>query len=1062
MSTASKTLPAVFRKTATRTDSNDSPESPSSPSQTEKPTMLKDLKDQMKKFPFDLSALSSVADAIRHKESIDDRKFLLEHALTWTSRLENGPISHKIQDKIVELLYNDLGHPPATSIGNAYAWRTADGSYNNIEIPNLGKAGTPYARSVQQSHPIPADRLPDPGLIFDTLLKREGFVKHPAGLSSLMFSFAALVIHTVFRTSHTDVNINETSSYVDLSPLYGHNQEAQDQVRVRDGHGLLHPDVFAEDRLLLLPPAVCVLLVLFNRNHNYIAKRLLEINERGDFVNPATLKTDNPVDKAKLIAQEEELFQIARLINCNWFGSIIFSDYFSCILGLVRDGSSWSLNPFNEIRNEDHSVFERGKGNVCSVEFNCLYRWHATTSVEDEKWVDEQFNHIFEGKTPEEVTREDFKGAARKIAASLPDVTHWTFGRLQRQSDGTFKDDDLANVLKNATDHPAAAFRARGTPASMRLHEIMGIDQNRRWGVCSLNDFRSYLGLKRYKSFREWNPDPEIADAAEKLYGHIENLELYVGLQAEEAKPVMEGAGLCPGFTLSRAILSDAIALTRGDRFFTQDNTPFNLTAWGFADCQRDPNAFGFGSTLGKLILRTLPNHYTENSVYTFFPLMTPESMKKSLTKLKVIDQYDLSRPIGRVGVKKVADYGLVRDVLNNKNSFYKLYASRVAKVIPGKGFYAVEPEILEKVHKALVDSPASLDKITTFFYESTRELISASSFTLVGKKTFGVDIVRDVLKVVPVIWAASAIAGIPLKTSNSPQGRYTPSELYNILGDIYSYIFLDNEASRVMVLQAKVLADVKVLLGQIKDHLHDDKKQSVARVVGSVFSKQKKAEQSDLAKRLVALGGTSDEVANTILALMVATTELSLALTNVVNICFDSEHQATILNSIKSGEGKTSLDGFIREALRLDPSFAGVYRTASKDQTIGNLSFKNGDKVFLDLAAANKEESAFPSPLKINTARDSKSSLHGDGLFCHFGEQLTTKIIGRVLEAIYTFDKIRRAPGRSGVLPRFRSTSHLQLHYAYLDASQLCSPWPTSLTLLYDATPSQSKDGVN
>jgi hypothetical protein len=42
------------------------------------------------------------------------------------------------------------------------------------------------------------------------------------------------------------------------------------------------------------------------------------------------------------------------------------------------------------------------------------------------------------------------------------------------------------------------------------------------------------------------------------------------------------------GYTVSRAILSDAIALTRGDRFFTADCTPFNLTAWGFADSQRD------------------------------------------------------------------------------------------------------------------------------------------------------------------------------------------------------------------------------------------------------------------------------------------------------------------------------------------------------------------------------------------------------------------------------------------------------------------------------------------
>jgi linoleate 10R-lipoxygenase len=64
------------------------------------------------------------------------------------------------------------------------------------------------------------------------------------------------------------VNINETSSYVDLAPLYGVNQEAQNHVRVRDGRGLLHPDTFSEDRLLLLPPAVSVLLVLFNRNHN--------------------------------------------------------------------------------------------------------------------------------------------------------------------------------------------------------------------------------------------------------------------------------------------------------------------------------------------------------------------------------------------------------------------------------------------------------------------------------------------------------------------------------------------------------------------------------------------------------------------------------------------------------------------------------------------------------------------------------------------------------------------------------------------------------------------------
>ena len=44
------------------------------------------------------------------------------------------------------------------------------------------------------------------------------------------------------------------------------------------------------------------------------------------------------------------------------------SDYFCAILGLVRQGSSWAFNPFEEMRNADHSLFERGRGNACSVE----------------------------------------------------------------------------------------------------------------------------------------------------------------------------------------------------------------------------------------------------------------------------------------------------------------------------------------------------------------------------------------------------------------------------------------------------------------------------------------------------------------------------------------------------------------------------------------------------------------------------------------------------------------------------------------------------------------------
>ncbi|KAF8634588.1 hypothetical protein AX17_004177 [Amanita inopinata Kibby_2008] len=1014
---------------------------------------FRDFREQVKKgslFSLDLSTLSSVVDAIRHTDSIDDRKFLLEHALTFVSRLDEGPLQREVQDKIVKLLYNDLIHPAATCIGNKYAFRTADGSYNNIDAPGMGQAGTSYARSVQQANPLPKNQLPDPGLVFDTLLKRDGFVKHPAGLSSLMFAFAALVIHTVFRTSHYDVNINETSSYVDLSPLYGHNQAAQDRIRVRDGYGLLYPDCFAEDRLLLLPPAVCVLLVLFNRNHNYIARKLYEINERGTFVDPGTLGEE------RKIAQEEEIFQTARLINCGWFGSVVFSDYFSCILGLVREGSSWSLNPFGEVRNEDHSLFERGKGNVCSVEFNCLYRWHATTSTEDEKWTEKIFNQLFDGREPENVTVNDFKLAAKKAQAMQPDIHHWTFGGLQRQPDGTFSDDELANVLHNATEHPAAAFRARGTPPVMRLNEIMGIEQNRKWGVCSLNDFRKYLGLKPYKSFLEWNSDPEIASAAEKIYGSIDYLELYVGLQAEEAKPVIDGAGLCPGFTISRAILSDAIALTRGDRFFTHDYTPYNLTAWGFADCQRDPKAFGFGSTLGRLFLRTLPNNYTENSVYTFFPLMTPEAMKVHITKMGLMNEYDLSRPKPRPTPRTVDDYAQVGEILQNDEVFKTDYAGRAARIIKGKGFYTVEEETERKaVVHALIHDPESstltpTHKIGQYFYDTTRKLIETSSFTLVGGKVRGVDIVRQVLKVVPVYWVASDVVGIPLKTEDNHSGVYTPAQVFDMLADIYSFIFLEVDSAKFMNLGEKVTGHVHDLLGHIKAG-SNLQKSSIAHAFGSVFGR-KKLRYGGLAKRIQEIAHSSDEAANTLLALMVgATAELTLALTNMFNLYLGSEVATELMTLSNSNDVKDKLEGYVYESLRIDPPFQGVYRTCNEEKNVLGLGLQKEDCVFLDIHAANTNEKAFSNPLTVDPSRDSNAAFYGDGLFKCLGEPLTVKIMSEVLRAVFSLKNVRRAAGNSGTLQRFKDASRQQLQYSYLDRDQLPTAWPSSLTIQYD-----------
>jgi hypothetical protein len=68
----------------------------------------------------------------------------------------------------------------------------------------------------------------------------------------------------------------------------------------------------------------------------------------------------------------------------------------------------------------------------------------------------------------------------------------------------------------------------------------------------------------------------------QSLYETPDDIELYPGLQAEEAKqPFLPGSGLCPGFTIATAILADAVALVRGDRFYAVDYSPANLTNFG-------------------------------------------------------------------------------------------------------------------------------------------------------------------------------------------------------------------------------------------------------------------------------------------------------------------------------------------------------------------------------------------------------------------------------------------------------------------------------------------------
>lgn len=153
----------------------------------------------------------------------------------------------------------------------------------------------------------------------------------------------------------------------------------------------------------------------------------------------------------------------------------------------------------------------------------------------------------------------------------------------------------------------------------------------------------------------------------------------------------------------------------------------------------------------------------------------------------------------------------------------------------------------------------------------------------------------------------------------------------------------------------------------------------------------RKKNGRNELLKRLFELGHSNEQVVNEILALVVGVTvEVSLgrcnlwtltagiltvyclALTNVVNLLLDAEEHATFRTQAKSIDTKdlARLESHVIEALSqytisalspfflllragIDPPFAGVTYIAKKDHTVASLTVKQGEHLFLDVAAA-------------------------------------------------------------------------------------------------------------
>lgn len=165
-------------------------------------------------------------------------------------------------------------------------------------------------------------------------------------------------------------------------------------------------------------------------------------------------------------------------------------------------------------------------------------------------------------------------------------------------------------------------------------------------------------------------------------------------MQAEETRPSIPGSGLCSGYTMSRSILADAVALIRGDRFLTTEYTgtpsricmslplflthfsAFNLTSWGFKDVETTDDNGSLGGMLTKLLFRTLPRHYTSKSIYAHFPFIVPSRMRENMMKHDpgMVNRYDWSEPQSLSTIIPVQRTELVKEIVADKTKFSASY----------------------------------------------------------------------------------------------------------------------------------------------------------------------------------------------------------------------------------------------------------------------------------------------------------------------------------------------------------------------------------------------------
>lgn len=571
----------------------------------------------------------------------------------------------------------------------------------------------------------------------------------------------------------------------------------------------------------------------------------------------------------------------------------------------------------------------------------------------------------------------------------------------------------------------------------------------------------------------QWCEDEETARDAELLYGHIDNMELYPGLQAECTKPPMPGSGVCPGQTTGRGILDDAVSLVRGDRFLTYDMNSSTLTNWGVSKIAGSVAGGSYAGMLPTLLFGALPGEFTGTSSYALLPFYTPKAVREILEGNGVVQKYDLQRP--PTNVTKIVGIHTqegCKRVFEDRDNFRVMYQAAIRNCTDGHDFMIGwdqqrrHDERSNLLHHIFFESNFEAN-VSQFFRTHVRQLIEKNSLQYADKRN-SIDIVRDVTNVTPILWLAERFA-IPLKTAEHPMGLITRAELFDLYLVLFmyqSFNILPQNEWKLREGSMKVAPMLRKILGGHLATQQGGYKEVFADYLEKGSAYEVKPDADRLYKALAKSGLPSGDLVGDCIGMAAPvagnlTQQASLLIDLYLSPGYEKYKERIIeLAHRDDPASDKEMLGFVYEGMRHAGVVPGLPRVAAQDITItdgqrGPIRIKANQTVLIATSRAAMDPVAYPNPELIDPHRPISSYiLLGHGLHYCFGARLVAPSLVPTLKEVFKLKNLRRAPGRQG---EFTTLEH---HVAgvnmrvYLDASARESPIPTTLTLIYDREP--------